>query len=132
MRAHLPFSAFLVSALAAGTVAAAEPATPLDGAEPASVSGPSTKSAAVMLSAEEMETASGGQGVSVEVLTRQQLSGTTSGNTVNAGTLNSGNVSFGADALDGFSGVGNFVINTGANNTLQGAINISVVTTPAN
>ena len=82
------------------------------------------------LSAEEMAAASGGQGVSVEVLTRQQLSGVTTGNTVNAGTLTSGDVTFSADALQGFSGVGNFVINTGANNTLQGAINISIVTAP--
>lgn len=88
--------------------------------------------ASAALSPDELEAAAGGQGVSVEVLTRQQLSGSTSGNTVSAGTLTSGDVSFGSDALDGFSGVGNFVINTGANNTLQGAINISVVTTPAN
>jgi hypothetical protein len=83
------------------------------------------------LSPEDMEAATGGQGVSVEVLTHQQLSGVTSGNTVTAGTLTSGQVTFGAGALDGFHGVGNFVINTGANNTLQGAINISIVTAPA-
>jgi hypothetical protein len=95
---------------------------------------PTTEAAEVQapqaLSLDEMESLSGGQGVNVEVLTRQQLSGTTSGNTVNAGTLTSGAVSFSRDALNGFNGVGNFVINTGANNTLQGAINISIVTAP--
>lgn len=98
--------------------------------EPEARSPVATTTPAQTLTVEELEGASGGQGVSIDVLTRQQLSGTTTGNTVNAGTLTSGDVTFGADALDGFSGVGNFVINTGANNTLQGAINISIVTTP--
>ncbi|HEY8570968.1 hypothetical protein [Phenylobacterium sp.] len=120
-------SLFLAAALAAGAAAAEPPqARATEAAEALA-----QRSEPLALTAEEMESASGGQGISVEVLTRQQLSGTTSGNTVTAGTLTSGDVSFGADALDGFSGVGNFVINTGANNTLQGAINISVVTTPA-
>jgi hypothetical protein len=83
------------------------------------------------LSLEEMDSLNGRQGVTVDVLTTQQLTGSTSGNTVTAGTITSGDVSFSEGALDGFNGVGNFVINTGANNTLQGAINISVVTTPA-
>jgi hypothetical protein len=123
MRQAARLASFLIAAALAGA-AGAEP-DPSVTPEPIAVA-----QDARSLSLEEMESASGGQGVSVEVLTRQQLSGTTSGNTVNAGTLTSGDVSFGADALDGFSGVGNFVINTGANNTLQGAINISVVTTP--
>jgi hypothetical protein len=125
MRPVTGLFALTVSALAAGS-ALADP-EPILRAAP-----PSSSPAAATMTAEEMEAASGGQGVSVEVLTRQQLSGTTNGNTVNAGTLTSGAVNFGADALDGFSGVGNFVINTGANNTLQGAINISIVTTPGN
>jgi hypothetical protein len=77
-----------------------------------------------------MAALSGGQGADVEVLTTQQLTGATSNNTVNAGTVISGPVTFSENALSGFSGVGNFVINTGANNTLQGAINISVVSAP--
>ena len=78
----------------------------------------------------EMASLSGGEGVDVKVLTQQQLTGATSGNTVNAGTVTSGAVNFSDNALSGFRGIGNFVVNTGANNTLQGAINISVVTTP--
>jgi len=77
----------------------------------------------------EMASLSGGEGVDVAVLTRQQLTGTTTGNTVNAGTVTSGAVNFSDNALSGFRGIGNFVVNTGANNTLQGAINISVVST---
>ena len=80
--------------------------------------------------ASEMASLSGGEGVDVAVLTRQQLTGTTTGNTVNAGTVTSGVVNFSDNALAGFRGIGNFVVNTGANNTLQGAINISIVTTP--
>lgn len=82
------------------------------------------------MSAAEMGALSGGQSVNFEVLTRQQLNGSTTGNTINAGSLTSGDISFSQDSLNGFSGVGNFVINTGANNTLQGAVNISIVTTP--
>lgn len=117
-------------ALAAATFAAAAQAQ--TDPKPAEPQSPAAAAGAPTLSLQEMAEASGGQGVALEVLTRQQLSGTTSGNTVTAGTMTSGDVSFGADALDGFSGVGNFVINTGANNTLQGAINISIVTTPGN
>ena len=82
------------------------------------------------LSSSEMASLAGGEGVNVEVLTRQQLTGATTGNTVNAGTMTSGTVTFSDNALSGFRGIGNFVVNTGANNTLQGAINISIVTTP--
>jgi hypothetical protein len=80
--------------------------------------------------ASEMASLSGGEGIDVTVLTRQQLTGATTGNTVNAGTVTSGAVNFSDNALSGFRGIGNFVVNTGANNTLQGAISISVVTTP--
>jgi hypothetical protein len=84
----------------------------------------------VRLSSSEMATLAGGEGVNVAVLTQQQLTGATTGNTVNAGSMTSGTVTFSDNALSGFRGIGNFVVNTGANNTLQGAINISVVTAP--
>jgi hypothetical protein len=84
----------------------------------------------VPLRADEMAGVSGGQEMTVTALTRQQLTGVTSGNSITAGSVISGDVNFSQSALSGFSGVGNFVVNTGANNTLQGAINISVVTAP--
>lgn len=124
---RLPIRSLLAASLASIALNAhAEPKEVPEAGPPAS----EPSAAAGAMSIEEMEAASGGQGVSLNVLTQQQLTGTTSGNTVTAGTLTSGEVSFGPGALDGFSGVGNFVINTGANNTLQGAINISVATTP--
>lgn len=91
------------------------------------VSGQPAKSAP--LSAEAMGEISAGTEVSMLVLTKQQLTATTSNNIVNADTLLSGAVTFSPNALTGFAGIGNFVINTGANNSLQGAINVSVVST---
>ncbi len=116
------FTMTLLAALSAGGGALAQ--------SPAAAAATEPTASAPALSADELAEASGGQGVTVDVMSRQQLTGSTSGNTVNAGTLTSGEVSFGPNALDGFNGVGNFVINTGANNTLQGAINITIVTTP--
>ena len=85
----------------------------------------------VMSEAEMAQASAGQEVITVEALTRQQLTGATTGNTINAGVLTSGQVTFSPQALNGFNGIGNFVINTGANNTLQGAINFSVVTVPA-
>lgn len=79
---------------------------------------------------EDLGEMSGGQGVNVQLLSNQQLTATSSGNSVTAGSIQSGDVAFSANALQGFSGIGNFVINTGANNNLQGSINVSIVTAP--
>lgn len=70
-----------------------------------------------------------GQGVENTLLSEQQLSAASSGNSITANTVRSGDVSM-AGALSGFSGVGNFVVNTGNNNTLQGAISVNIITTP--
>ncbi|RAK57639.1 hypothetical protein [Phenylobacterium deserti] len=91
---------------------------------------PLTASEGAALSLEEMSDISAGDGTFVEALTSQQLTGASTGNSVVANSVTSGDVNFSPTALSGFSGVGNFVVNTGANNTLQGAINISVVTVP--
>ena len=69
------------------------------------------------------------EGVDNTVLSEQQLNATTSGNSVVAGTMHTGDVAFSTSALTGFTGVGNFVINTGNNSNLQGTINVSIVTT---
>lgn len=74
----------------------------------------------------ELAALSGGES-HVQVLTNQNLSAISTGNTVEAGTVVSGDISFTGDALSGFSGIGNFVVNTGHNNTLQGSISVSVV-----
>jgi hypothetical protein len=111
-----------------GAALCCEPALAQGGATPAPT--PAAAAPPKALTAEEMAAISGGAEVNVAAMTRQQLTGSTSGNTISAGALISGQVTFGPNALDGFNGIGNFVVNTGANNTLQGAINVSVVAAP--
>lgn len=69
------------------------------------------------------------EGVNVIVASDQLLKATNSGNSVTANTVGSGGITIGANAFAGFNGVGNFVMNTGHNNNLQGAITINIVTT---
>lgn len=69
------------------------------------------------------------EGVNVLVASDQLLKATNSGNSVTANTVGSGSIAIGANAFAGYSGVGNFVMNTGHNNNLQGAITINIVTT---
>lgn len=65
-----------------------------------------------------------------QAVTEQTLAATNSGNVVSGTTIGSGAVTFGPNALSGFSGVGNFVVNSGHNNNLQGAITVNVLITP--
>jgi hypothetical protein len=73
--------------------------------------------------------AESGQGVTSTVMSEQQLSATNSGNSIVANVMRNGDVSFSTSALTGFTGVGNFVINTGNNSNLQGSISVNIVTT---
>ena len=109
---------------------AAVMASPAAAAAPEARPPLSTPASPTLLSAEEMSSVHAGAETEATVLTTQQLTGTTSGNSITAGTVTSGAIGFSPDALNGFSGVGNFVVNTGANNTLQGSINISIVAAP--
>ena len=72
------------------------------------------------------------QGVNVIVASDQLLKATNSGNSVTANSVGSGGITVGANAFAGYNGVGNFVMNTGHNNNLQGAITINIVTTSPN
>lgn len=81
------------------------------------------------LDAAELHDLSARQGVSIIVASDQLLKATNSGNSINANTVGSGAITVGANAFAGYSGVGNFVMNTGHNNNLQGAITINIVTT---
>ena len=60
----------------------------------------------------------------------QTLTATSSGNVVSAETVQNGDINIHADAFAGFSGIGNFVMNTGNNNTLQGSVSVVIVTPP--
>jgi hypothetical protein len=88
------------------------------------------------LAADELE-ATNGMGVDIDaevdnsingsVVSTQELSATSTDNHI-GGDLLSGDVNFSDHALQGFSGIGNFAINTGAQSNIQSSINITVST----
>lgn len=98
-------------------------------APPAPASPPEAVEGLAPMAADDLQ-AVNGQGVEAILLSEQQLAATSSGNSVTATTIRSGDVNF-SGALSSFSGVGNFVVNTGNNNNLQGAISVNIITTPA-
>jgi hypothetical protein len=63
-------------------------------------------------------------------MTEQSLSAVNTGNTINAGSLISGSISLQDSALSGFSGIGNIMMNTGANNNLQSTMSVTIIVTP--
>lgn len=91
---------------------------------------PAAAAPAEVLSAEDLDALAGGTGVTAIALTEQTLNAVNSGNSVTAETVNSGQVNIGANAFSGYSGVGNFVINTGHNNNLQSSMNVAIVLAP--
>jgi hypothetical protein len=91
---------------------------------------PVSADGAEMLSLEDMAALSGGDGVEIVVITDQTLNATNHGNTVSGDVVSSGQVSLGSGAFSGYSGLGNFVINTGHNNNLQSSMNVSIVLPP--
>jgi hypothetical protein len=83
-----------------------------------------------VLSLEDLDQLAGGDGVEINMLTAQTLTAINTGNKVIGQTVTSGDLNIGANAFSGFDGVGNFVLNTGHNNNLQSALNISIVLAP--
>lgn len=65
-----------------------------------------------------------------QALTRQALTASSRDNSVTGQTVGSGDVTIGSDAFSGFNGIGNFVVNTGHNNVLQGSLSVQVVVVP--
>jgi hypothetical protein len=109
------------------SAAAAHAETPAPTPDPAPV--PSVQRAAKPISDTDLQDLSGGQAAAVN---DQQLKAVTSDNSVNAlGNITNGPVTLNAGAFSGFSGLGNFVVNTGNNNTLQGSMSVTIVMTPA-
>jgi len=99
----------------------AAPVTPV----PASGSSAASSQA---LSLDELENENGRQGVYVYANTTQALTATNSGNSITADHVGSGNITLTEGAFAGFAGIGNFVINSGHNNNLQGSLSIMIVT----
>lgn len=76
----------------------------------------------ILLSETELAETRGGQTV---IINNQTLKAITSGNVI-GGDYVAGDVSFNDDAFANFAGVGNFTINTGAQNNLQTAMILTV------
>jgi|GEM_PF-1477332 len=115
--ASLSVPAFAQEAPAAPTAPFPSPVIALSTLEPAP------------LAAEELDEISA-EGAVTNIVTSQNLNATNSGNTITAGTVQNGDINFSGNALTGFSGVGNFVSNTGNNNNLQGSISVIVTGAP--
>lgn len=76
----------------------------------------------ILLSAAELAETRGGQTI---IINNQTLKAITSGNVI-GGDYVAGDISFNNDAFANFAGVGNFTINTGAQNNLQTAMILTV------
>lgn len=74
------------------------------------------------LSDAELEAQRGGEGI---VVTSQSLTAITSGNVIN-GDFTAGSVSLTDNALQNFNGLGNLLINTGAQVNLQAGMNVTI------
>jgi hypothetical protein len=83
------------------------------------------------IDADELKNVRAGEAPLVEVATEQNLNATVTGNRITAGTVSTGTVNIGDNAL-GFHGIGNFVINTGNNNVLQGSLSVTVLSGSGN
>lgn len=82
---------------------------------------------AEILSQDDMDALTGGTGVDMVMITDQTLTAVNHGNTVIGENVGSGEVNLGSGAFSGYSGLGNFVINTGHNNNLQSSMNVSIL-----
>jgi hypothetical protein len=70
---------------------------------------------------------SGGASPSGIAVTMQDLTASNSDNSLTAGSIVTGNISVPASAFSGYTGVGNFVFNTGNNNNVQGSLSITIL-----
>jgi hypothetical protein len=89
---------------------------------------PATKSEPIPLSDKDLGAIAAGDAIDVLVMTTQSLKAVTSQNSIQANEVRSGDINISDNALAGFSGIGNFVINSGNQNTLQGSLSVTVIT----
>ena len=87
--------------------------------KPAAQAPPSSQ---LVLSDAELGTLRGGEEI---IVTNQTLEAITSGNLIN-GDYTAGSVSMSDNALSNFNGIGNLVINTGAQVSLQSGMNLTI------
>ena len=125
-------AAFYAAALPVSTQAqvAQQPTAPAPqvSLQPASPTPKASDASTHLIDEAELAGLNGRQGSSqVSVLSEQDLVAVNNGNTIVAGSVGSGQISIDRGAFEGFTGIGNFVINSGHNNNLQGAITINIV-----
>jgi hypothetical protein len=102
------------TASAQGAASLGDSVVPLSGAAPLDASG--------------LGDTRGGSDVTFNgAITNQDLSAVNTGNSISAATMTNGAVSIGAGSFSGFNGAGNFVMNTGNQNNIQGSLSINVV-----
>jgi hypothetical protein len=122
-------SKHVVSLIAGTMLAVAAPAHAEDAAagalaspaSPTTVQTPSSDEPAV-LSNDELGVMRGGESIAV---TNQTLVAITSGNVIN-GDYAAGNISLSDNAFSNFNGLGNVLINTGAQVSLQTGMNVTI------
>jgi len=84
------------------------------------------------VSSYELSTMSGGANPTGLAVTTQTVTALNTNNSVNAGTVVTGQVSLQSGTFSGFNGIGNFVFNTGNNNNVQGTLSVTILTPPLN
>ena len=118
-----------VTIMACAALAVATPAHAEDAAknnpsptQPAASPVPAKAEEASTLSNADLDQLRGGESV---VVTNQTLTAITSGNVIN-GNYSAGNVNLSDSALSNFNGLGNVLINTGAQVSLQTGMNVTI------
>ena len=62
-------------------------------------------------------------------MTEQDLTAINTGNQITAGVVGSGAITLQDNALSGFNGIGNVMMNTGHNNNLQSSMSVTIIVT---
>lgn len=115
-------SKFLLAAASAGLITTAPALASEPVADRPTAAREATSESAEALPDDELSELRGGQGV---VVSNQTLVAITSGNVINGGYA-AGNVSLSDNALSNFNGIGNLLINTGAQVSLQTGMNVTI------
>ena len=119
MTHYKPFLALAAFAALAATPANAED---VDQAAQVIADQPEPSAEAAVLNDDELGELRGGEGM---IITNQTLVAITSGNVIN-GDYIAGNISLSDFALSNFNGLGNMLINSGAQVSLQTGMNVTI------